>query len=268
MSGACRHFPSPGDDTMAERSQADWLSAWPDILAFVVGLGVARWAGWTSGDLVWSLWLSSLVVGYSTIVWMIGQPALELALASWRDRALAASIPNALPKFWALLVAGVVFFVGFFTVHFGMFHYIHSQFLIDFFPIDTGNARGSGANMATYAEVARRYWPFLPSAFLAHRHAFQRRTLSLTFNGGSIGTDHPGAGAVFSEPYRNVARMHMLIFFFAFAHFAKLESFAVYTVVYAVYFFPWRLVRRPAAPRIVGKTPTPTRAELLKSFTS
>jgi hypothetical protein len=42
--------------------------------------------------------------------------------------------------------------------------------------------------------------------------------------------------------------MHMLIFFFFFAHFAGLENFAVYTVIYAVYFFPWRLVRRPAAP--------------------
>mgnify|MGYP001545246846 FL=1 len=41
--------------------------------------------------------------------------------------------------------------------------------------------------------------------------------------------------------------MHMLIFFFFFAHFAKLESFAVYAVVYAVYFFPWRLLRKNTA---------------------
>jgi len=39
--------------------------------------------------------------------------------------------------------------------------------------------------------------------------------------------------------------MHGLIIFFAFAHFARLENFFVYAVVYAVYFFPWRLVRRP-----------------------
>lgn len=37
--------------------------------------------------------------------------------------------------------------------------------------------------------------------------------------------------------------MDALIFFFRFAHFAKLEDFAVYTVIYAVYFFPRRLVR-------------------------
>jgi hypothetical protein len=33
--------------------------------------------------------------------------------------------------------------------------------------------------------------------------------------------------------------MHGLIFFFAFAHFARLDNFAVYVVVYAVYFFLW-----------------------------
>jgi hypothetical protein len=38
--------------------------------------------------------------------------------------------------------------------------------------------------------------------------------------------------------------MHLLIFFFGFAYAIRLESFAVYVVVYAVYFFPWRLVRR------------------------
>jgi hypothetical protein len=43
-------------------------------------------------------------------------------------------------------------------------------------------------------------------------------------------------------------RMHLLLFFFFFAHFAGLENFAVYAAVYAVYFFPWRLARRPATP--------------------
>jgi hypothetical protein len=45
-------------------------------------------------------------------------------------------------------------------------------------------------------------------------------------------------------PYKNVVRMHLLIFFFAFAHFARLDNFGVYAVVYAVYFFPWRLLQR------------------------
>jgi hypothetical protein len=51
-------------------------------------------------------------------------------------------------------------------------------------------------------------------------------------------------------PYKNVIRMHLLIFFFTAAHFAKLESFIVYGVVYAVYFFPWRLLRKDAAVKL------------------
>ena len=250
----------------SQETSPSWLSSWPDLLAFVIGLAVARWFGWSSGDLVWSLWLSSLVVGYSTIVWMIVQPAVELALASWRDRGLAASYPNAIPKFWALLTGAVVFFIGFFSVHFGMFHYVHSQFLIGFFPIDTGTGPSSNADMATYAEVARRYWPFLPSAFLAHRYAFRRHSLAFTFGGITVGKNDVSAGRMFSEPYRNVARMHMLIFFFFIAHLAKLENFIVYAVVYAVYFFPWRLIRRQSVQPALEKSKPATRAELLKSF--
>jgi hypothetical protein len=48
---------------------------------------------------------------------------------------------------------------------------------------------------------------------------------------------------IFAEPYRNVLRMHALIFFFFLAHFMGIENFAVYSVIYVVYFFPWRLVR-------------------------
>jgi hypothetical protein len=232
-----------------EDTQENWLSSWPDLVAFTAVLAVAWWTRWDAGDLVWSLWLSSLVVGYSTIVWMIGQPALELARASWRDRGLVSQLsPRALAWFWVALVVGALFLLAFFTVHFGMFHYIHSQFLISFFPIEPADANGhlASAGMSTYVEVLRRYWPALPSAFLAHRAAF-RKPLSLV--GAPSITSLAGNkkfGNIMTEPYRNVIRMHMLIFFFAAAHFAKLENFAVYTVVYAVYFFPWRLLRRPA----------------------
>jgi Family of unknown function (DUF6498) len=238
-------------EMVTDNTQDNWLSSWPDALAFAVGLAVAWWGGWNAGDLVWSLWLSSFVVGYSTIVWMIGQPAVELARASWKDRALVDSNPRMLMIFWSVLLIGALFFLAFFTVHFGGFHYVQSQFLITFFPLDAadGARHATSAGMSTYVEVARRYWPFLPSAFLTHRSAFLRKPLSLdrdlsltSFASGNK------MSSLLTEPYRNVLRMHVLIFFFFFAHFAKLENFAVYAVVYAAYFFPWRLVRRPETP--------------------
>jgi len=237
-----------------ETTLETWASAWPDALAFSVGLAAAWWAGWGAGDLVWSLWLSSLVVGYSLIVWTIVQPAAEMARGAWKARDLAASYPGSLLIFWSILVIGALLGLAFFTVHFGMFHYGHSQLLISFFPIDTGGGaqRVTWADTSTYVEVMRRYWTFLPAAFLAERAAFMRKPLSLerdlsiaAFVGSQRGKP-ARAKTLMWEPYRNVARMHLLIFFFFFAHFARLENFAVYAVVYAAYFFPWRLVRRSA----------------------
>ena len=237
-----------------ETNTESWASSWPDAIAFAIGLAVAWWARWSAGDLIWSLWLSSFVVGYSTIVWMIVQPASEFAEVAWRDRAILRGNPRAVAAFILILLFGVAFFLGFFTIHFGGFHYVHSQILIHFFPIETGHGRATVADTSTYVEIVRRYWPFLPSAFIAHRAAFMRKPFSIVSGKqlSLIDTDSRRFGELFSEPYRNVMRMHMVIFFFFFAHFARLENFAVYAVIYAVYFFPWRLVRRAPQPGALG----------------
>jgi hypothetical protein len=44
----------------------------------------------------------------------------------------------------------------------------------------------------------------------------------------------------FFRPYIKVIRIHLLIFFFAFCHPLKVESFLVYAVVYFVHSFPWK----------------------------
>jgi hypothetical protein len=230
----------------AEKATPDWLSAFPDLIAFAVGLAVAWWGNWSAGDLVWSLWLSSLSVGYAMILWTIGQPAAVLAFAAWRARNDPMSNQRTVVVIWALILIGAAFMLAFFTVHFGGFHYVHSSLLLSFFPIDApGVVNPHWPSIPIYAEIFRRYWVFLPAAFLSHRSAFLRKPLSLedkpslqSITGGRKPRDF------FGEPYRNVLRMHGLIFFFFLAHFTGLENFGVYAVIYAVYFFPWRLVRR------------------------
>jgi hypothetical protein len=240
-----------------------WSSAWPDALAFALGLGVARLAGWTTADLVWSLWLSSLVVGYATIVWTIARPAMDIARGISRDRALTQQVlrehRGATIVGASALLLGGLFMLAFFTLHFGGFHYVHSQFLYTFFPLDAGESGRVGmADMAAYIDVAQRYWLFLPSAFLAERAGFLRPEplkddLSVTATAiaaRKAANARRVSGAM--APYRNVVRMHGLIFFFAFAHFARVDSFLVYAVVYAVYFFPWRLVKKQGDQRDGG----------------
>lgn len=242
-----------------EYTAGRWASAWPDALAFALGLGVAKVAGWTTTDLVWSLWLSSFVVGYTMIVWGLVRRGVDIARAAWQDQAFAAQAPRQIKATTVaagaiLLVAGL-FALAFFTVHFGGFHYVHSQFLSTFFPLDSRAAGQAGmAGVDTYLEVARRYWQFLPSAFLAERAAFMRQAPpfkeDLSVTAAAIAARKAAnaeKGRMMFAPYRNVMRMHMLIFFFAFAHLAGVDTFAVFTVVYAAYFFPWRLLQRSSA---------------------
>jgi hypothetical protein len=148
----------------------------------------------------------------------------------------------------ASLIGGV-FLLGFFTVHFGGFHFVHSVFLNLFFPVIEGTPEGPPGFFG-YAEVLHRYGWFVPIALIAERHAFRLPSSSPIDR-------KDGAQQAMVGPYKNVIRLHMLIFFFAFAHFAKLDHFLIYAVVYAVYFFPWRLLRKPSES---PSTPTLTPA--------
>lgn len=197
-------------------------SIWFDVAAFALGLGIAWWFSWQTRDLVWSLWLASLVVGYSAIV-------LGLAAGLRRAQSPVTSAVAAL------------FMLGFFTFHYGMFHFVHSAFLATFFPLTDG-VRGM-PSPALYWTVFTSYWPWLLAAVIAERSALWE---AWNGSGGSKrkgnAAPKPLDGFNPMKSYVNVVRMHLLIFFFAFTAFAGLENFFVYAVVYAVYFFPWRRV--------------------------
>jgi len=222
-----------------------WAGVGPDVAAFAGGLALAWFTGWQTTDLVWSLWLSSLVVGYAIIVWNVTAPLREVVGEMAHDHTGGRIGSEA--AMVGLFGVGTLFGLAFFTVHFGGFHFVHSVFLNSFFPV-TG-ARGF-PGWTTYVEVARRYWMFLPLAFLAERAAFRRAApgpADTAVTPEAIARRKAqAANSGMTAPYKGVVRMHLLIFFFAFAHFAKLDNFAVYAVVYAVYFFPWRVLR--AAP--------------------
>ena len=223
-----------------------WRTAVPDLVAFVIGLGVAWAAGWSTGDLIWSLWLSSLVVGYALIVWAVLEPALELTGLGWRHRDEvrgAMSVTNRRQLLVALGIAVVIgaLWVGFFTVHFGGFHFIQSLFLLGAWPL---GPEFHTMNRATFAEVLHRYWGALPSAFLARRHAFAQRTFNQPKRSRAADLMQSRMGA----PYVQVFRMHVVIIALGAVHVLGQDRFAVYAAIYALYFFPWRLLRQRAEP--------------------
>jgi|CXWL01.1.fsa_nt_gi hypothetical protein len=244
---------------LSAKGDGRWAGAWPDALAFAAGLGLAWYFQWETRDLVWSLWLSSLVLGYAMIVWSIFGPAVFVATKAWHEREnLRGTRPS-----WGMglgagaLVVGGLFLLAFFTVHFGGFHFVHSVFLNSFFPVEPGLTK-SFPGPALYWEVFQRYWWFLPAAAVAERAAFRFTPAPPEPPDTSVKAEDIAARKArnarrglgmdgLMAPYKNVIRLHLLIFFFAGAHFAGLDNFLVYAVVYAVYFFPWRLLANHTA---------------------
>lgn len=187
-----------------------WTAASPDLLALVYSLVLAWLMKWEVKDLVWGLWLSSLVVGYLTILLTIFGPLVQVTKL------------NAGPLPAAAIVLGGLFMLAFFTVHFGMFHVVHSVFLNLFFPIDAHADKGF-PGMTMYWKVLASYWPFVLGTAVSERFNLRAALQKQNFMG----------------PYKNVVRMHLLIFFFAGAAAIKLDSFLIYAVVLCVYFFPF-----------------------------
>ncbi len=236
----------------------------PDLLAFVIGLSVAYYLEWDTTDLVWSLWLCSLVLGYLTLLSSIGASAyVGLHVTGHGEFKRGSRTP--------VRVIGIgagLFFLVFFSLHFCGFHAGHSVFLQQFFPLDKLPHDGFGEAFMNplllwslvFQHLMEPYGLFLLPAIVAERqHVFQplmqavRAVHSSTSQNprtspqrGAAGKRRGGPGDVMSRPYINVVRMHLLIFFFALSHALKLDSFLIYAVVYAVYFFPWgEVISRP-----------------------
>ncbi|MEE4329823.1 MAG: DUF6498-containing protein [Wenzhouxiangella sp.] len=234
-----------------------WRTIVPDLIGCAVALLLAWSLGWRTGDLIWSMWLASLAIGYSLILWNLFGPASGFFGTAGRDmrsEGMATGLPAAL--------FGNLFLLAFFTVHFGGFHWGHSIFVNGFYPI-TPDATGSGPGSlgsptpSEYWVVVKTYGWFLPLAFLAQRGLFStadkksstnpslqaesandtarahRRNRSLPRNAGAV-----DMGAA----YKGVVKLHLLIFFLFGADAVGLPEFLSFTVVYLVYFLPWTAV--------------------------
>jgi hypothetical protein len=221
-----------------------------DIVSFAATVSVAAWQGWAAKDIIWGLWISSLIIGYSFIVAMIvssylrGSPPMRRNLRASGSARVGPAFERT-PLGRALLAPMTLFMLGFFTLHFGGFHFVHGLFLNGFFPLVEWNPFGEspdgvfGGFMLIIGTALAEYWPFvLFSAF--SRFGDYREALAAE-----------GEPNMF-RPYLNVVRMHLLIFVFAGLHAAGLESYAVYPVL-LFYFFPVGSILKAIAPRRGGK---------------
>ena len=203
------------------------------LLCFVLTVIYAAVSNWSAGDMVWGLWISSLVLGSSFLLVSI----FVMALHGPADGSggIATLVNN--PAKMAQAAFGVLFFVAFFSFHFIFFHFVHSAFLGEFFPLDGRSSRfRMGPTPASFpglvATVFARYWPFV---LLSAAGVWDEYARAIHRGGAN-------AGGVLFRPYINVVRMHLTIFAVAFLNGVGLKALALYPVLF-LYFLPYGEIR-------------------------
>jgi hypothetical protein len=214
-----------------------WFQVFLALVSFLITLLLASAQNWKVTDLVWSLWITSLVLGYSYLITGILSSTLRGAVAS---QGPAGKFLQALPvqgsARWVLAVLGGLFMLVFFSVHFLMFHFVHSVFLNLFFPIYS--ATEGFPNIPVVVGIClTRYWPIILLSALTSLPAFLRVTQATDTN-------------FVSMPYRNVVKMHVSIFVFAGLSLLHVNGVGLYYLL-ILYFFPFGalktfLFNRPA----------------------
>lgn len=184
-----------------------------DLLAFVITVVVAYCLKWQSRDVIWGLWICSFTVGYAYIV-----------------TGIISSVVNASDSARLMQLITGLFLLGFFTVHFGLFHFVHGVFLNVFFPV-MPETSGFPNFFAMLTMALTRFWPLVLTTFLS-------RVSEFPFSGDTFEQK-----TMLMKPYASVVRMHLLIFVFAGLTIADMTHYAIYPVLVA-YFITWGEIRR------------------------
>lgn len=203
----------------------EWASA---LAGLALTTAAAVLEDWQAADIVWGMWVSSIVTGYAMILLAIGAGVVRgQALLGREDVPVTVARPLAL--------GGGLFLVAFFSVHFLMFHWGHAVFTQLFFPLP-GIAgvddlpRLDGVVQVTLAA----YWPVVLASLFARADGFRA---ALAGNPKEAMT----------LPYRQVVKNHLMIFIVAGMSALGAQAWLLY-VLFAWYFFPFTLLRRhPAA---------------------
>jgi hypothetical protein len=213
---------------------------WLDMLAFFGGLAMAWFWKWDATDLIWSLWLSSLMICWANIIWYFFSHLAVCHLESPYD-----------PKTAKVLVGVFLVLTTMFICVFGGIHLSVARYLKVHFPVGpAGPLVDSVYDPRLFAAVIWHYWYFVPLTLIAERQAFQSGLWSRILSAKKAGYPAQGApeapmdwGDEIIEPFKSGFRIILMMGYVVAIDSTKLGSFPVYATVYVLYFFPWRLFR-------------------------
>lgn len=196
----------------------EWVLA---LAAFLLTVLVAILEDWQAVDIVWSMWVSSLVSGYAMIL---------VAVAAGMRRGPDPSSGQSRSRTWPALLAASLFLLAFFSVHFLMFHYVHAAITHGFFPLPGVPGDETPALPGLVHVALGAYWPVVLASLAVRVDGFRAAATGDTRKAMTL-------------PYAYVVKNHVMIFIVAALDASGLRAYILYAL-FAWYFFPFELLRR------------------------
>jgi hypothetical protein len=217
-------------------NRGDW---WLAVAGLAITILAAVIGDWQATDIVWGMWISSLVSGYAMILVIIASDVWH-----GRNPAERGDEPASLAK----RLAGALWMVAFFSFHFLFFHAGHAMFTQQFFPLagaDAGAHELVDNFLAVTPLALSDYWPVVLAAFVASGDRFR----------GALAGNALKSMAL---PYRAVIKNHVMIFIVIGFNMAGLQGWLLYPL-FLWYFVPaavWRplLARLRPGPEPSGQS--------------
>jgi len=141
-----------------------------DLIAFLFWLFISYYMEWKVGDLVWSLWLASLVLGSLNILLNFAAGFINLCILSIHDNRKIADLAPSVAIFFGI---GVFCFV-LISFIFIAFHALYVIILLGIFPLEGIPRHFKESNvidviMSSLLVLINEYWPFIISAIIFER---------------------------------------------------------------------------------------------------
>ncbi len=228
-----------------------------ELFLFFFSIGAAYFIGWNNTDLLWSFWITSLVIGYVSIFRTSVAPLRLLSkfrlttenIKKFREMPTAKKLQTMI--FVVIFVPLILFILVFLSLHFLIFHLFLAYFLQIIFPhpalIEIFAKPDSGQFYTSFLVIKTlltSYWIIVFEKFI-----FDYKT-----NRESSGnqTTHPQNSFVneafsyegIKRPYVQVARIHITIFLLFALNAVETNQYLIYVVIFSLFFFPTSILRK------------------------
>lgn len=243
---------------MSERKENSWMKRYlNELFLFFFSIGAAYFISWNNTDLLWSFWITSLVVGYVSI--------FRTSIAPLRLLTTFNLTPGDIKNFWELptnkkllsiifvlvFVAYSLFIVLFLSFHFLIFHLFLAYFLQITFPhpaLTDIFAKPDGGQFYTSIQVIKTlltsYW-----IIVLEKLIFDYKTKRESSSNQAAHLQHSFINEAFSfegikRPYVQVARIHITIFLLFALSAVETNQYLIYVMIFSLFFFPMSIIRK------------------------